>query len=343
MKAAKGSIFRAVDEPDPKVRFYLFHGADEAQSTALGDRLAGALKATKQAVASSIIRSDPALLADEAGAIDMFGGAKIIWVQPAGEEILAAAEALLAAGACESPIVAIAGRMTKTSKLLKLAEEHPLALAHVSYELDARDAERLVADLARVEGLRPQSGIAARIAESCSNDRRMIVQELAKLALYLDASPEAPKDLDRLAVDAIGADLGGDFLTLADLALAGDTRALGAELSRVDADGRDAIPVIRSLQRRLQMLAPIRARIDSGEQPQAVMTSLGKSLFWKDKPLVEKLISAWDSAGLARIAERAGDLERRLMSEVRRPNSRVPDSAALGEELIAIARQARRR
>ena len=338
MKAAKGSIFRSVDEPDPKVRFYLFHGADEAQSTALGDRLADALKATKQPIASGTLRSDPALLADEAGAIDMFAGAKVIWIQPAGEEVLPAVEALLDAAACENPVVAIAGRLTRTSKLLKLADEHPLALSHVSYELDARDAERLVADLARTEGLRPQPGVAARVAESCANDRRMIVQELAKFAVYLDASPNAPKDLDRQALDAIGADMGGDFLALADMALAGDSRSLGAELAHLDGSGRDAIPVIRSLQRRLQMLAPIRARIDAGERPQAVMTSLGKSLFWKDKPLVERLIASWDSAGLARVAERAGALERQLMR-----SDSPPPAEALGEELIAIARQARRR
>ncbi len=338
MKAAKGSIFRSVDDPDPKVRFYLFHGADESQSAALADRLVSARKAAKHALPSGSLRSDPALLADEAGAIDMFGGAKVIWIQPAAEEVLPAVEALLDAPANESPVVAIAGRLTKTSKLLKLADDHPLALSHVSYELDARDAERLVMDLARAEGLRPQQGVASRIAESCANDRRMIVQELAKLALFLDASPNVPKDLDREALDAIGADMGGDFLALADLALAGDSRSLGAELAHLDGSGRDAIPVIRSLQRRLQMLVPIRARIDAGEQPQAVMTSLGKSLFWKDKPLVEKLILAWDSAGLARVAERTGALERQLMR-----GDSPPPAEALGEELIAIARQARRR
>jgi DNA polymerase-3 subunit delta len=86
------------------------------------------------------------------------------------------------------------------------------------------------------------------------------------------------------------------------------------------------------------MIAPIRARIDSGESPHAVLTSLGKSLFWKDKPLVEKMLSLWDSAGLARVSERTGALERRLM----RADS-PPSAEALGEELVAIARQARRR
>lgn len=338
MKAIKGSIGRAVDEPDPKVRFYLFHGTDESQSSALGDRLVTALKASKHGIAAGALRGDPALLADEAGAIDMFGGAKVIWIQPAGEEIVAAVEALLDAPASESPVVAIAGRLGKASGLLRLAESHELALSHVSYELDARDAERLVVELARTEGLRTQPGTAARIAEACANDRRMIAQELAKLALYLDASPNAPKDLGSDALDAVGAATSGDFLGIADLALAGDVRSLGDALSRIEAGGRDAIPIVRSLQRRLLMLAPIRARIEAGEGSQAVMTSLGNSLFWKDKPKVERMLGLWDSAGLARVSERAGELERRLMR-----GDSPPAAEALGEELVAIARQARRR
>jgi DNA polymerase-3 subunit delta len=337
VKTIKGSIGRSVDEPDPKVRFYLFHGADEAQSSALVDRLAAALKASKQSVASGVLRGDPALLADEAGAIDMFGGSKVIVIQPAGEEILPAVEALLEAAAAESPVVAIAGKLGKTSGLLKVAESHPLALAHVSYELDARDAERLVVELARTEGLRVQPDVAASIASACANDRRMISQELAKYALYLDASPNAPKDLGSEALDAVGADLGGDFMGIADLALGGDVRRLSDALSRIDASGKETIPVVRSLQRRLLMLAPIRARVDSGERIQSVMTSLGKSLFWKDKPMVERMLALWDSAGLARVSERAGTLERRLMR-----GDSPPAAEALGEELVAIARQASR-
>jgi DNA polymerase III subunit delta len=338
VKAAKGSIGRSVDEPDPRIRFYLFHGGDEAESSALGDRIVAALKAAKQPVAPSSLRNDPALLADEAAAIDMFAGAKVIWLQPAGEESVAAVESLLDAPACESPVVAIAGRLNKASGLLKLAELHDLALSHVSYELDARDAERLVADLARTEGLRTQPSVAARIAESCANDRRMIAQELSKLALYLDASPNSPKELESGALDAIGADMGGDFLGIADLALAGNVRALGEALSRMDAGGKEAVPVIRALQRRLLMLVPIRARVDAGERLTAVMTSMGKSLFWKDKPLIEEMLAMWDSGGLARVSERTGALERRLMR-----GDSPPPAEALGEELVAIARQARRR
>jgi DNA polymerase-3 subunit delta len=49
------------------------------------------------------------------------------------------------------------------------------------------------------------------------------------------------------------------------------------------------------------------------------------------------MLSNWDSERLARIAERAGALERNLMF------GPAPPQEALSEELIAIALQARRR
>jgi DNA polymerase-3 subunit delta len=339
VKAAKGSIGRSLDQPDRAVRLYLFHGPDEGQSRALGDRLLQGLGATRSVASAAAIRSDPALLADEAGAMSLFGDPRASWVEPAGDDIADGVEALLAAPGSESPVIAIAGGLRKTSALLKLAEGHPLALAHASYIPEGQDAERMVAEVGRAHGLRISPAVAARVAEACGNDQAIVAQEIAKLALYVGASTEAPKELDHEAVDAVGADLPeGDFLRLADLALSGELAPLSQELARLSSGGTEAIPVIRALQRRLGMLAPMRARVEAGERSGAVMTSLGKSLFWKDKPLLEKLLATWDARGLETVSERAGKLERQLM----RPDS-PPAAEALGEELTAIARAARRR
>ena len=339
MKAARGTIGRSVDRPDPAIRFYLFHGPDEAQSRGLANRLQAGLNSEKFVVAASAVKSDPALLADEAGAMSLFGGKRAIWVEPAGDEIAAGVEALLDAAASESPVIAIAGVLRKSSALLKLAEAHGAALAHVSYVPEGQEAERMVIDLGRTEGLKIAPDVAARIATAAGNDQGIVAQELRKLALYVGASPESPKELGHDALDAVGADLAeGDMLHLADLALAGEIRELAAELERLPHGGNEAIPAIRSLQRRLLMLAPARARIERGERPDAVMASLGKSLFWRDKPLVEKLLRLWDARGLATVAERAGKLERQLMR-----GDSPPPTDALGEELAAIARSARRR
>jgi DNA polymerase III subunit delta len=339
MKAARGSIGRHLDQPDRATRLYLFYGPDDGQSRALGDRLLKGLGATRFAVNAAAIRSDPALLADEAGAMNLFGEMRAIWVEPAGDEIADGVEALLTAPAAESPVIAIAGGLRRTSALIKLAEAHPLALTHASYVPEGQDAERMVIEVGRGHGLRIPASVAARIAASSGNDQAIVGQELAKLALYVGAAPKSPKELDHEAVDAVGADMPeGDFLRLADLALSGQLGEVSEELGRLSSGGTEAIPVIRSLQRRLLMLAPTRARVEAGESSGAVMASLGKSLFWKDKPLLEKLLATWDARGLETLSERAGKLERQLMR-----GDSPPPAEALGEELTTIARRAARR
>ena len=337
MKATKASVGRAVDQPKAGMRFYLFHGPDDAQSRAFGQRLVDALAASRFLIPGTSIKSDPAVLADEAGAMNLFGGTRVVWVEPAGDEIVAGVEALLEANAAESPVVAIAGALRKTSGLLKLAEASPNALAFAAYAPEGADAERMVIDVGRRFGLKIAPPLAVRIADSCGNDQAIVAQELQKFALYVDASPQSPKELDHGAIDAVGAEVAeADGAQLVDLALSGAVEEVADELARLP-HGAEAIPVVRALQRRLLLLAPARARIERGDTPDAVMTSLGRSLFWKDKSLVAALLRRWDSAGLATVAERASRLEKDLLY------TPAPDQEALGEELIAIARAARTR
>jgi len=337
VKANKGIIVRAVDQPDPKIRFYLLHGPDEGQARGLGERLMTALKASRIVLTGGSLKSDPALLADEAGAMSLFDGKRLLWIEPAGDEILPAVAALMEAGPPESPAVAITGLLKKTSGLLKLAESSPEAVAFSCYLPDGQDAQRMVADLGRRFGLNIDSAVAARIADACGNDQAIVSRELEKYVLYVDASPQAPKVLTHEAVEAVGAEVPeGELLHLADLALSGNIVQLSEELARLPAT-LEPIPVVRSLQRRLLMLAPGRARIERGERPDAVMASFGRALFWKDKSLVEKLLQQWTADDLARVSDRACRLERSLLF------SPAPNQALLGEELLAIARAARGR
>ena len=338
MKATRGSILRSVEQPDPAIRFYLLYGPDDAGSRALGERLGKALGADKLTVTAGAIKADPALLAAEAGAISLFGGARLIWVDPAGDEILEGVEALLDAPAVESPVVAVAGALRKTNTLLKLAESHGAALASASYAPEGRDADRLVIEAGRAEGLRIEPGLAARIAAACNANAAILAFELAKFALYLDAAPDRPMELSHDVVDLLGADSGeGDMMRLGDLALAGRGGELFEELDRVALASNEAIPVVRALQRRLLQLAGLRAKVEQGQSVDAVMTSMGKALFWKDKGLMQQLLSSWSADRLAQMLERASALEKAIIF------SDEPPVAALEEELVTIARAAQRR
>lgn len=336
MKSNRSSVARAVDQPDPKVRFYLFLGQDEAQSRALAARLQEALGAAKFVLAASAVKACPALLVDEAAALSLFGERRLIWIEPAGNDLTEGAEALLAAESVESPVVAITGALPKSSPLLKLSESSPAALAFTSYLPEGDEAARIVADLGRRVGLKVALPVAARIADACGNDQAVAMQELEKFALYAGASTNSPKELGHEVIDAVGADATeGDFAHLTDLAMLGELSELSENIAGLPKGAVEPVPAIRLLQRRILTLAPARARLERGEHLDAVMTSFGKALFWKDKPVVERMLSRWTADGLATAAERAGALERSLMF------SDAPEFESIAEELLAIARKAR--
>ena len=333
MKASRGQFPAAADRPDPRFRVYLFHGADEAGSRALGMRLLKALQAEKQVFTGASLKSDSAALAAEAGAISMFGGRNLLWVEPAGEEVLPAVELVLAAPAADHPVVLIAGSLKKTSALLRALEAHPLALVHVSYVPEGRDAVQLVVELGRGQGLRIPPPVAAEVAARAGNDQAVIGQELAKYALYLDATPDTPRELDEQLLDLLGADASEtDANAVGDLALSGDVAQLAAELERLEASGVDAIPTVRALQRRLIMLAGLRARIDAGQRAEQVLAAVWR----RDKEVAARALPRWTGERLAEAMDRVARLERSLLLTT------APERAALGEELVAIARAARR-
>jgi DNA polymerase-3 subunit delta len=252
-------------------------------------------------IAGSDLKSDPARLADEAASISLFGGARYIWVEPAGDEVTPAVEALVEASSAGNPVVIVAGTLKPTSKLLKLALASPRAMAFASYVPDGRDADKLVLEMAREYGLDMRPDIARRIADSGGANRAIIAQELKKFAIFVDAAPDRPHQIDHDVLDALGAaSEEGDLSRLVDSVSGGDTAALQAELLRLSSEGIDGIPLIRAMLRRMTLLAKLRSEVDKGNSVDAVMASQGKSLFWKEKPAVAQQLSRWRRTCLPR-------------------------------------------
>jgi DNA polymerase-3 subunit delta len=204
VKAKPADVTRALSRPG-ETRLFLLYGPDESGSRAWVKKLGEAMGADAERIdlRGAELKEDPARLADEAASISMFGGARWILVEQAGDESLAAVEALLDAPAAGNPVAIVAGALKPASKLLKAATAAKNALALASYPPDGGNADRLVIDLARAHGLNVRSDVARRLAEAGGGNRAIIDQELAKLALYLDASTQAPKSLEHEAVDAV--------------------------------------------------------------------------------------------------------------------------------------------
>ncbi|MFN3387386.1 MAG: DNA polymerase III subunit delta [Allosphingosinicella sp.] len=338
MKANRGQIERALRSP-ADTRFFLLYGPDDSGSRALMKLLAAAMGAEAERVelSGAELRSDPARLADEAASISLFGGARYIVVEPAGDESVAAVEALLQAPAAGNPVVLVGGALKASSKLVKLALADPTALAFCSYAPEGQEAERLAIDMARAEGLNVRPDVARRLADGCAGNRAILGQELKKLALFLDASPDRPQPLDHDAIDAVGAaSEEGDLSRLVDSVGSGNAEQLEAELLRLSGQGIEGIPLIRAVLRRMVLLSRLRGEVDRGNSVDAVMASQGKALFWKEKPSIQRQVSRWRAPLLAKSVSRLVEAERQAKA------SGGLGAAAVDEELFAICRQAAR-
>jgi DNA polymerase-3 subunit delta len=338
VRASAAEIRRAFAAPG-ETRLFLLHGPDDAGSRALVEALAAAMGAAAERIdlTGAELKADPARLTDEAAAISMFGDRRWIRVEQAGDESVAAVEALLDAPAAGNPVVIVASMLRATSALLKQVLAAPNALAFASYAPQGRDAEQIVAETARALGLDARGDVAGRVAEACGGNRALIARELEKYALYLGAEPGGATPLDHDAIDAIGADSGGGegaLTRLIDSAADGDAAVLVGELIRLRGEGVEGIGLTRPMLRRMAQLGRLRAEVEGGKSPSAVMASAGKSVFWKEKGSIQRQITRWRSDLLAKAIGRLIDAERAVIDGV--------GPIAADAELLAICRQAAR-
>lgn len=337
MKASKAEIERALKAPGADTRLFLLHGPDEAGSRALAALLVGAMGPAAERVdlTGAELKSDPARLADEASSISLFGARRFIWVEPAGDEIVPAVEALIESNIAGNPVISVAGALKNSSKLLKLALAEPSAMTYASYVPEGREADKLVLDMGREQGLIMRPDVARRIAEASGGNRAIVGQELIKYALFTDAAPERPKDVDENVLQAIGAaaeegDLGG----LVDSVVGGNGPALRAELLRLSGRGIEGITLLRAVLRRMMLLASMRAEVERGNSPETVVASKGKALFWKERAPVSQQLGRWRPELLAKAVNRLLEADNQVKA------SGGVGPIAADEELFAICRQA---
>ncbi len=338
MKANASQIRQALAAPRPAVRFHLLHGPDEAGADALARVLGDAMGkgAERVDLDGATLKSDPARLADEAASMSLFGDKRWIRITGLGEESLAAISALLEAENAGNPVVAIAPTIKATGKVVKLAQDSPAAMAFACYPPTAQDAERLAVSLAAEQGMRTAPGVAARMVAASSGDRAVLAREVDKLALFLDAAADRPRDLDHEALDAIGAALDEAETNLAvEAVVEGRADVLAVELARLSESGTSPIMWLRQLARRITALAEMRAEVARGEPADSVVKR--HRVFWKEEQATIRALRRWSPLMLADALARARAAERAVMA------ANNAGSVLADQTILTLARAVARR
>ena len=341
MKATQRDFASAARRAARQCRVFFFCGPDEAGAAAAAQRIVELLDEPGERVEMSgaMLRKDPILLGDEARSGSLFGDARHIYVRASGDEALDAVGNLLVGQGEACPVLIVATSATNKSRTAKLLEKRDDALVAMFWPPDLGSVTSSVRDMASAAGLRLNGDIAERIARAAGLDVRLAQSEVDKLALYLDASPAAPKAADATALDAVGASTEEDgFMPLVNAVLAGETRKIPAELQRLRALSLNPVGVLLAFERRAAQLARLAAMLGSrrrlNDLDKGAKARLG--VFWKDERDLAAQLQHWRGSELDRLVAKLVALHRALLA-----NSQSAE-LLLSQGLAEIARRAAR-
>lgn len=319
MKATQKDFAAVAARAAREARVFFLCGQDEAGIQDGAARIVALLDDPGERIefAGADLRRDPVRLGDEARSTSLFGGARHIVVRASGDEAAEALANLLDGQGEACPVIVLATNATDKSKTAKLLADRPDALVVTFWPPDLKSVAGAVRTMADSAGVRIDGAMAERIARAAGLDTRIARSEIAKLALYLDAGPEAPKSADAAAFEAIGASTEEDgFMPLVNAVLGGEAGRIPGELRRMRELGLNPVAVVLALERRAAQLAALASKLGPrGDVRQVIEAEkAARRIFWKDERDLTQQLKRWRGRRLERLVARTATLHRQLLA-----------------------------
>ncbi len=281
----------------------------------------------------SALGADPARLWDEAAAIAMLGGRRVVRVRGAGNSVAKLFERFLDAPAGDALIVVEGGDLAKGSSLRRVFEDAENAAALACYGDSVRDLGDVVRSALKAEGLAIEADALAAAVARLGSDRGVTRRELEKLALY--AAGEKTVTLTHVqAVMGDESDLRMD--EACDAAGEGDFARLDQALSRLWEADTSPVAVLRLTLGHFQRLLQVRAGSESGGGTDAAIRKLRPPVHFSRMRSFEAQAVRWIQPKLE------DALTLIYEAEILTKTTGVPAEAAAGRALLSVAALARR-
>lgn len=340
MKIAPAQAEGFVRDPGPSWVAVLVYGPDgglvrergrEIASTVVDD-LADPFRVTEFAAAA--LRDDPAKLADEACALSLMGGRRVVRLTDAGDAVAAAlGDVLSTASPADVLVVVEAGDLSPRSKLRKLIEGADNGAAIACYLDDARALSEVIRETLGRSGLAVTPDAMAYLSDHLGSDRMLSRMELEKLATYaLGTGQVTLDDAEAVVGDGAAIALEDISFSISDGNVAGLDRALGIAFD----EGTNAVAVVRAAQRHFQRLHRTAGAIAAGAAPDQAVKALRPPVFFKRVPAFRSQLRFWSASRLS------GALAALTEAEIACKTTGIPAEAACRRALLAIAGRAAR-
>ncbi len=302
-----------VKSPDKAARVILVYGPDQGlakeRCAVMGKTVVADLNDPFNvcALTADIIVDDPARLSDEAGAISMMGGDRLIRIDGATDKITTTVKLYLENPSDSALVIIQAGELGPKSALRKLCESAKNAAAVPCYVEDERDVSRFIRETLQAENLNAQSDAVAWLAANISGDRAKVRSELDKLITYKgdEKTPISLRDV-QAACGAAGAQ-GFDDLVY-NVAGRNAQAALKAYATLLE-EGTPFIALLRSLQNHFRRLHATKSYMQSGMDMDSAMKKLSPPIFFKQAPMFKSQLNSWSMPALENVLYKLGELE----------------------------------
>jgi DNA polymerase-3 subunit delta len=285
-------------------------------------------------LSESTLVSDPARLSDEAAAISMMGGRRVVRVRNAGNNLADLFEEFLEDPKGDALVVVEAGDLAKGTGLRKLFEGDDHAAAIACYADTARNLEDVVRDAMRGAGLTMAPDALADAVSRLGSDRGVTRRELEKLALYA----QGQKSVSVADVQAVmGDEAEARTEEASDAAGSGDFARLDLALERLWVADTSVAQVLRGAMGHFQRLATVRENVNRGEPVETAIKRLRPPIHFLREQSFKAQANRWNDARLA------DALDMLLEAEALSRTTGVPAQAVCGRTLMNIAALAKAR
>jgi DNA polymerase-3 subunit delta len=338
LTGAKADAF--LKAPDPKLAVVLVFGPDNGL---VRERVTRLVKGVVPDVSDpfrvaeltpAILKDDPARLADEAAAMALTGGRRVVVVRDAGDSVASLFQDFLAHPMGDALMVVEAGDLGPRSSLRKLFEGADNAAALASYGDEGGSLQHVIQEELKAAGLTPEPDALAFLMDHLGGDRRLTRAELQKLALYM-GGPGRVRLEDALACIGDTAALSMDDLALA--TADGDHSTAQRVLDRLFREGTHAVAVLRALSRHFQRLHYAAGLMAQGKSADQAMAALKPPVIFKAADRFRRQLSRWPADRVGRA------LEVLIEAEADCKSTGMPSEEICSRALMQLARAAGRR
>jgi DNA polymerase-3 subunit delta len=310
MKPDARQAMRLLAAPD-RMRAILLHGDDHGLIRE---------RATEAARAAAGTLDDPFRLAvlgreqhdrleEEATALSLSGGRRVVWVRDGHDALHVAMARLLSKGTVDAAGAALilieAPALPSRAKLRTLLEAAPDAASIACYAEEGRALEASIVRMLEVERIRIDPDALTWLASRLGADRAASRGEVEKLALYAEDGRITLDDVQAVTGDAAGASLEDAAFA----ATAGERAAADLAIERALSEGLSPIALARALLSHLHRLRQVLLLVEDGASQSDAVARLRPPVFFKRTAQFTRALSLWSAGSLFEAAIETSRLE----------------------------------